>query len=120
MSSTETSKKPHDKLMAYKTLVIINLSIAIGMLILRWWISAIMQLTLSGDTSVGDGPALFALAGIGALMIVPATLIILIAAAIITIYQSTKLVERKQLSMNSPWLLLAVIGIIIEVVAVFL
>lgn len=115
-----TEKKPHDKLMAYKTLVIINLGIAVAMFALRWWITAAVRQVLNGETTGEDGPAEFAVVCLGSFIVGPVTLILLIAAAIITICQSMKLVERKTLSPQSLWLMLAATGVVIEVVAVFL
>lgn len=113
-------KSQNSNLNAYKTLVLINLAIAVVMFAVRWWVAAVLKVVLSGDTTSGDGPALFAAAGLGVLMITPVTLILLIVAALITICQSTKLIEKQTLTMNSPWLLIAVLGVVLEVVAVFL
>lgn len=111
--------KSRDKLTGYKTLVLINLSMAIALLCLRLVIKATVQTVATGDTTGVDGPTVFAATMLGTFFMMPVTLILLIVPAIITVYQSAKLLDRKTLSTKSVWFVLAVIGVTIEVIAVF-
>lgn len=109
-----------DKLTGYKTLVLINLGMALVMFTLRLLIAAAVRQVATGEQTGADGPAEFAFASLGALVITPVILILLVVPAVITIWQSAKMLDQKTLSQKSVWLLLAVVGIVIEFVAVFI
>lgn len=106
--------------MAYKTLVMINLGMAIAMFLLRWMILVISQQMVSGNTAGADGPAIFAMVVLGVFMINPVTLVLLIVPGVITICQSARLLEQKMLCANSVWFVLAVLGVVVESLAVLM
>lgn len=112
--------KSRDKLTAYKTLVLINLGMAIALLCLRLAIKDVVRAVVTGDTAGADGPTVFAAAMLGTFFMTPVALILLIVPAIITVCQSAKLLDRKTLSTKSVWFVLAVIGVVVEIVAVFI
>lgn len=109
-----------DKLTGYKTLVLINLGMALVMFTLRLWIATAVRQIVAGEPTGVDGPAEFAIASLGTLVVTPVILILLIVPAVITIWQSAKMLEQKTLSRKSVWLMLAVVGIVVELVAVFI
>ena len=112
--------KTRDKLTGYKTLVLINLGMALVMFTLRLWIATAVRQVIAGEPTGVDGPTEFAVAWLGTFVMTPVILILLIVPAIITIWQSAKMLEQKTLSQKSVWLMLAVIGVVIELVAVFI
>lgn len=110
----ESKWSKESALRPYRTLVTINLAITLIILLFRQFFLVVISQILNGETAGVSGPEAFAVLMFCTFITIPATIIIQIVPAIITIFQSARLVKHKTITMNNPWFIMAIIGVMIE------